>query len=239
MNKDILSELQLPEGFLKRHRVSVQMDTVEEAISFKSSYSENGIWTQIYDVNDYEVGVYKPGKEFFWDENKNINDMKPTIRKNNKDLDTVKSFTEIFEIFENMIKEKNLELLQILGSIFFRNSFMLDHHEVKNDIVRYQIPEKSLNYLKEHFPMVGEGIPIDVFLYFLDVIGLNEDVKYHTLGHDISTGTGRGNNFGTYANMMALFTGKQKLFKFAGSLGRPPSGVAPLSAKAAKEFFGI
>jgi hypothetical protein len=43
------------------------------------------------------------------------------------------------------------------------------------------------------------GEPIEVFLHYLELIALNEDVKYHTLGHDVfGTGVGRYNNLMTY-----------------------------------------
>jgi hypothetical protein len=246
MNNDINKELLMPEGTLKKFRTESQVSTINEAILFSKSFENKGCWTCIYKLREYEVGVYKPGKEYYENyyrddiDKRNINDMKPTIRKNGHDLDTIKSFTEIFEALEVLMKENNIELLRILGAIFFRNSFMLDHVRNEEKKFRYIIPENSRKYLMDHKPLIVENLPTDVFLYFLDVIGLNEDTKYFTLpNYDVSNGTGRGNNFSTYANLMAVFMQKQKLSKFAGSLSRPPTGIATLSQKAARDFFKI
>ncbi len=245
MNHDLNKELLLPQGTLKKFRKLPQEFSINEAISFPKSFENKGFWTTIYKIREFEIGVYKPGKEYYPDyygddiDKRNINDMKPMIRKNGLDIDTIKTFEEIFESLEFLMKEKNTELLRIFGAIFFRNSYMLDHSINDKSQYRYIIPENSRKYLMEHKPFIVENLPTDIFLYYLDVIGLNEDVKYYTHDYDVSDGTGRGNNFSTYANLMAVFMQKQKLAKFAGSLARIPTGIASLSQKAAREFFGI
>ena len=237
-NYDLKNELRLPDGNLGPIMKEAQANLVSEAKHFNKGTSEsNLIWTNLYQVSEYHVGVNKPGKEFFWEGNKqNINDMRPTIMKNNMELDVVQSFTDIFELFEDL-RDHDSNSLELLGCIIYRMAYMLDHKLNNENKYRLTVPRKSMRRLHERFPELG-GLPINVFIYYLEVISLNEDVKYDTLdGYDITKGVGRRNNLLTYVNLIAVLLGKQRIFKFAGALSRPPSGVAPITQKAAKGFF--
>ena len=118
-------------------------------------------------------------------------------------------------------------LLEVLASVMFRQAFMVDHKKIDGNW-RLDIPIASMQYLEEGKPK-NEGIPIKAFLYLLEVLALNESVKYFTLGHEIKTGVGRRNNLLTCCHLIAVLLQKTSLWKFAGSLSRPPSGVAPLA----------
>jgi hypothetical protein len=234
----INKELKLPDGNLGPIMKASQKSTVVEAKQFQIGSSENNqLWTKLYEIDGYKIGVIKPGKEYFWEGDKqNINDMRPTVRRDGEPLDIIQSFTEIFELFEDL-RNQDSESLELLGCILYRMAYMLDHNLNNQNKFRLSIPNHTSNRLMENFPKLG-SLPIRVFIYYLEVISLNEDVKYDTLdGFDITKGTGRRNNLLTNVNLIAVLLGKQRIFKFAGALARPPSGVAPITQKAAKEFF--
>ena len=70
----------------------------------------------------------------------------------------------------NNIEEK----LTVLGSIIFRMAWMCDH-VIKNNSVRLELLRKSLEFLSD-FEI--SGVPVEVYLKYLDLIATNEDVKY-------------------------------------------------------------
>ena len=105
--------------------------------------------------------------------------MRPTVRRNGEILDIIQSFTEIFELFEDL-RDKDVESLELLGCILFRMAYMLDHELNSENNFRLSLLDHTTNKLMERFPELG-GLPIRAFIYYLEVISLNEDVKYDTL----------------------------------------------------------
>ena len=90
------------------------------------------------------------------------------------------------------------------------------------------------------------GLPVEVFLFYLELIASNEDTKYQTLGYNIGKGFGRRNNLLTYSNVINVILQKHYLseeeflvsfMSFAGRLTSPPSGLNPITNKKAKESF--
>ena len=63
-----------------------------------------------------------------------------------------------------------------IGALFVRNAFLVDHGEIKPGIIRYKPPsKKTLPILyKKLF-----NIPLIVLIYYIELIALNEDVKYY------------------------------------------------------------
>ena len=224
----------------------IREQTILEAISFGKGYNkENKLYTPLYEYHNYDIGVSKPGKEVYEYSHKtkdggktnNENDMTPTIRFNRKNIGITPTFTEIFEVFENLMHEES-EILEVFGSIIIRMAFLCDHRKVEG-VYRYRFPSASSTFLKPSVKSLGE-LPIEVFFYMLETLALNEDVKYHTLGYNTFTlGYGRRNNLLTYAYIIAVFLRRASLSKFAGSFSRPPSGVAPLPQKEIFECFPI
>ena len=78
---------------------------------------------------------------------------------------------------------------------------------------------------------------IKCFLYYLELIALNEDTKYTTTGHTIKGGTGRYNNIMTYVHLIKVLLKRKNSFEdflgdfmtFAGNLTRIPTGLSPLA----------
>ncbi len=253
--EEINKELKLPDSKFRLGSFSTPIieETIEEAISFSSGEKDFKEKTILYHFNNIEIAAEKPGKEVFEDNirykngilDNNPNDMTPSIYIDNKRVPENLTFSDIFRIFEGFMKEENSDLLEVLASVMFRQAFMLDHKKIDGNW-RLDIPIASMQYLEEGKPQIKyleegkpqiEGIPIKAFLYLLEVLALNESVKYFTLGHEIKTGVGRRNNLLTCCHLIAVLLQKTSLWKFAGSLSRPPSGVAPLAQKNGREFF--
>lgn len=244
---DVNNELKLPEGSLRLGSDSKQVieETIKEAINFPSGISkEEQEVTKLYSYENIEIAVEKPGKEFFetgikyYDGKKanNPNDMTPAIYINNNRISKNLAFTDIFEIFEGFMKDDDTDSLEVLASILFRQAFMLDHFRNNNGDYRLVIPKNSLAFLESRKPFINE-IPIRAFILLLEVLALNESVKYFTLGYPIRGGIGRANNLLTCCHLIAVLLQRTSLWKFAGALSRPPSGVAPLAQKNGKEYF--
>jgi hypothetical protein len=113
---------------------------------------------------------------------------------------------------------------------------MVDHSKDSNGDWRYIPPQSIINLITSETSTI-KGIPILAFLHYLDAIGLNEDVKYNTLGYDTTKGYGRRNNMLTCVNLIAVILERYSISKFAGSFAKPPVGVSPISFKKALEIF--
>ena len=90
-----------------------------------------------------------------------------------------------------------------------RNAYLLDH----DDSLQYAPPAEAIEYLNSAISEY-EGISVEAYLHYLEMIALNEDVKYYTLGYDVHSGTGRKNNLLTYAHLIAILLGKGSLSNY-------------------------
>lgn len=224
-------------------------ERVLESINWLSGSENQILYQSIWaGENGYEVKLGKPGKEASVDYNRckykdghygnNPNDMKPMIFLNGSLLEnTVASFTDIFDELHklNNISEVASELMACL---LFRSAYMVDHEEVSEGVWRYDPPNEIVEKISEYISNI-DGMPVIVFLNFLDVLAWNEDTKYHTLGYDITKDTGRRNNLLTCVNVIGVLLNKVKLSKFAGSFSRPPSGISAISRKEAFSCFPL
>ncbi len=149
------------------------------------------------------------------------------------------TFGDMFEMVETLMRA-DLFGLEILGMQLFRGAFMLDHKKNSEGNWRLNIPEPIMGMLEERIPMVTD-IPIGVFICFLDVLGLNEDVKVYTLGYsDLKHDYGRPNTLLTFTHLIAVFLHRRSLAKFAGAFARAPIGIAPIpKTKIALECFPL
>jgi len=240
--KDILiinKELSLPVGLkLSPSARPCRIEMLKEAIRWpKGRNQEKRKITKIYKSGDFVVAVGKPGKEaapgfkrkhyITGAATNNPNDMNPFIMKKGKKVGNDLTFGAMFEQIEYLM-HADMFGLEILGMFIFRMAFVLDHKKNQKNQWRYTLPQKSLAILKKRLPEVG-NVPVDVFLYFLDILALNEDVKMHTLGYENAQHDyGRINTLLTFAHLVAVLLNRRSLAKFAGTFARPPSGMAPL-----------
>jgi hypothetical protein len=260
----LAEELRIPDKINRKISSSTREQMIAEAISLVSGDdSSNQIFSEYYRVSDfYKIGFLKPGKEAEPDYARcnharackccdgtlrgtnNQNDMLPVILNldGSKVLDFDASFTDIFDSMSSMFRKSPIAL-DILGSLLFRSAFVLDHSisedefELGKPRFRFAPSKFVLMKLESECPEVM-NIPIRDFVFLLEVLALQEDVKYDTLGYEVSTkGYGRRNNLLTCAHCIAVLMGRAKLSKFAGSFARPPAGVSPMPQKEAPNFF--
>jgi len=216
-----------------------RVEMLKEAIGWPKGVSqEERKITKIYKAGNFVVAVGKPGKEAALDFKRkhyitgattnNRNDMNPFIMEKGVKLGNDLTFSELFENIEHLMRADTFGL-EVLGMLIFRMAFMLDHLQDKEKRWRYIIPDKSLAILKKRLPKIG-NVPADAFLYFLDVLALNEDVKMHTLGHENAKyDYGRINTLLTFTHLISVLLNRRSLAKFAGAFARPPSGLAPIA----------
>lgn len=224
-----------------------RVDMLTEAVWFpKGQNQDKRIMTELYKDGVFVVAVGKPGKEAAPDFKRrhyktgvtmnNANDMNPSIIESGKRREDDLTFSDLFEQIEHLMRA-DLIGLELLGTLIFRMAFMLDHKQKTARKWRYEPPEKTLAVLRKRIPSVGT-VPVKVFLYFLDVLALNEDVKVHTLGHENAEHDyGRINTLLTFAHLIGVLLNRCSLAKFAGAFARPPAGMAPLPK--IKGLFGV
>ena len=241
-----------------------------EALSWKSGPSQDKReTTRLYHHDGFDVGARKPGKEAAPEYNRikhykncpccsgelegtnNPNDMLPIILKNDQMVPDTQpwTFEYMFNSIEKLMRQDTLGI-ELLGSILFRMAFMIDHKE-ENGNWRLELPETTVSELEKRIPTIGD-VPARVFIYFLEILAINEDIKVHTLGYvDIKqlkpqtkkgfsfVDYGRTNTLLTFCHLIAVLLMKKPLSKFAYSFARPPSGMAPLPKTKGSEVFEL
>lgn len=246
----INKEVSLPDEKLTSFARSRRLEAVNEALTWEKGSSQvNRKVKKLYFLEDYIIGVAKPGKEAAPDyrecthyitrqKTNNPNDMLPVIFKSGKMIDEILSFEDIFERIEKLM-HSDLFGLELMGMLLFRAAFMVDHRKEEGKYWRYYPPIKSTAILEERIPLVS-GIPVRVFLHFLEVLSLNEDVKVYTLGYnDFRQDYGRINTLLTLVHLIAVLLNRKSLAKFAGSFARPPAGIAPIPKTKITEVFPL
>ena len=184
-------------------------------------------------TSSFEIFVEKPGKEAYREKNPNIHDMRIYIKENSREIIEIgKAFKDIFKSLEDIKEHK--KALDLMAYIFIRNAFCYDH----NNSYDYLPSNILIEEIKKDLDEI-HGLPVDVFLHFLDLIAANEDVKYSNKGHSMGAGTGRRNNLLTYVNVIALLQGKIKIWELIGALSSGAAGVAQISTKSLYENFPL
>ncbi len=226
-----------------------KMVRINEAIAWPAGTSQvNKAYQAIWAGNQYEVRLGKPGKEAeptydacrYKDGHKgnNPNDMWPCIWDGKRIIDKSATFTDVFDELQALIRTEPV-CLELIACLLFRSAFMIDHIDIGGGRWRYHPPRYVVDLIAQYAPS-AYGVPTEVFLHYLDALAWNEDVKYHTLGYDITKGgTGRENNLLTCVNIIGVFLDKIPLSKFAGAFARPPVGISAISRKKALEVFPL
>jgi len=161
---------------------------IEEAIAFEEGTIENPIKHLISALpNGKESYFFKPGKET---QRKvpNIYDMSPNVGANGISETESWTFEKIWEylIKISIISQDTFKKVLVL---LYRNCFQLDHKETEGGKLRYLPSEEIQEYIKniEYFVLRGgfyekfcsKEIGLLEYIYFIDLLGWNEDVKYH------------------------------------------------------------
>jgi len=160
---------------------------IAEAIAFESGTIVEPTKTLISTLpNQKESYFFKPGKET-QRAIPNIHDMFPNV--GSKNISETDGFT--FEvIWEYLIKISIINQLTFkkVLVLLYRLCFLLDHNEIEKDKIRYSPSPEVLDYISKMDFALKDGfkdkfkkneIGLLEFLHFVDLLGWNEDVKYH------------------------------------------------------------
>ncbi|MBI3600894.1 MAG: hypothetical protein HY097_09695 [Nitrospinae bacterium] len=160
---------------------------IAEAIAFEGGTIENPKRHLISTLpNGKESYFLKPGKET-QRAIPNIHDMFPNVGISNKSETEGYTFEIIWEYLIK-ISIINQRIFKKVLVLLYRLCFLIDHKEIEEGKIRYSPSEKMLDYIgkidfaiKEGFKdkFKKDGIGLLEFLHFIDILGWNEDVKYH------------------------------------------------------------
>ncbi|MFH1050126.1 MAG: hypothetical protein V1779_04240 [bacterium] len=167
--------------------IELRKNRIDEAISFKSGTIKKQRKVIICKLpNDKEVFFLKPGKETTR-KKPNIHDMWPGVGINSLNEFAGYSFDTIWEhlIKIGIINQITLKKVLIL---LYRICYMLDHTYIGKNRVRYNPNKDIIDYIKLIDYSIKEGyndkfktqsVGLMEYLHFVDLLGWNEDVKYH------------------------------------------------------------
>lgn len=221
-------------GEYRARQLQIKKQLIDEAIDWPGNPIEGKyIYTKVWECGSFSVQFGKYGKEYYRTERRNINDMFPAVFENDKKREFDASFEVIFKLIEHLHFSGNNDSIIVLGCLFIRNAFLVDHEVIKDATIIYNPPQKAVDYLENS---IGEylGVPINAFLHYVDAIAWQEDVKYTTLGSKLSQDIGRTNNMLTYANFCACLLGRSS---FAKMLQNYKYGVSPLKKSIIPSIF--
>ena len=126
--------------------------------------------------NGMDVYFLKPGKEANNTKRPNPHDMTPIVCDTSYKL----RFDEVWTALSK-ISLVNFEHFKAVLVVVYRNAYLLDHIESSPGMIRYQPKQQIHDILKSIEDEVGEVHPFGLMglMHFLDILGWNEDVKYH------------------------------------------------------------
>ena len=160
---------------------------IEEAISFESGTIENPIKHLISTLpNGKESYFFKPGKETVR-KKPNVYDMWPNVGKNGISETENWTFEKIWEYLIKISIINQITFKKILV-LLYRNCFLIDHKEIKEGKFRYLPSNEISDYIEKIEFGLKDGfmdkfktneIELLEYLHFIDLLGWNEDVKYH------------------------------------------------------------
>lgn len=208
IKKRLRTELQSLRGNSDRkQRVNeLRRKRIEEAIGWKGGPNPDNPETITVDtVNGYEAHFLKPGKEVENTE-PNPHDMAPRVGE----LYTDFTFEDTWAVISKA-GLTDFESFRFLLVLLYRNTYFLDHQEVDGSI-RYRPDDEIRECIDAVDEALGGVIPggVHELLYFLDLLGWNEDVKYQSGNKEYTLEdnfyTGRMNNMLTSINIPYKFS---------------------------------
>ena len=166
--------------------ISQRIKRIIEAIEFEGGTIEKPKKHLISTLaNGSEICFLKPGKE---SQRKipNIHDMFPNIGINNENITIGFTFEVIWEYLIKISIINQITFKKILV-LLYRLCFFMDHHEIQG-LIRYSPSKELLDYISKIDFSIKEGfkdkfkkneIGLMEYINFVDLLGWNEDVKYH------------------------------------------------------------
>jgi len=181
------------------------------------------------------LGVRNPHDMFPYVEKENIlMSVKRRYLKNGTTKVTPWTFEHIFSLIENAYNSAEVQFaLELMGSIMVRIAYMLDHHEDADNVLKLSLPKLATKEMSERLPELGDEefkVPIEAVIYFLDILGFNEDIKvdvcgYRDLKREYAKSTkpqdnGRTNTLLTISHMLAAILHRRPIGEFSYGLHR-------------------
>lgn len=165
-------------------------DMINEAIGFEGTLSEPKHHV-IAERGSITLLFEKPGKEAI--AGTNVNDMRPMVIVNGRPLDPP-SFSFIWSDLTN-IAMADFEAFKAVLLLIYRNAFLLDHINVGGGHGwRYRPSSGISDAIAELDRTVGDRSEFGSvwgLLGFVDLLGWNEDVKYHSVDGKASFAEGK------------------------------------------------
>lgn len=149
---------------------------IREALSWEGGTQENPKRHLVAILpNGVEVYFLKPGKEAKRTI-PNPNDMLPVVGNFNMKL----KFEDVWQ-YLSRISVVDFEEFRIVLTLIYRNAYFLDHVAKQDDKVRYEPSREIAICIDDIDKRVGGVSPIGLMglFNFLDILGWNEDMKYH------------------------------------------------------------
>ena len=160
---------------------------IEEAIAFESGTIAKPKKHLISTLPNGKASYfYKPGKET-QRTIPNIHDMFPNVGSNDKSETDGYNFEVIWEYLIRISIINQITFKKVLV-LLYRLCFLLDHQEITKGKLRYAPSQEMLDYISKIDFALKEGfkdkfkkdeIGLLEYLHFIDLLGWNEDVKYH------------------------------------------------------------
>lgn len=154
--------------------VRMRMSRIEEAVGWKPGTVKK---PRKYTVDELpggeEVYFLKPGREVARRRGRNPHDMTPLVGANPEWRPT------FVDVWEALLGLEDEEVFKAVLVLIYRSAYMLDHGEVKGGY-RYRPDLGVVRGLEERAGSPPRPFPgLLGLLHFLDLLGWNEDVKYH------------------------------------------------------------
>ncbi|MDR0927232.1 MAG: hypothetical protein LBO69_05640 [Ignavibacteria bacterium] len=195
-----------------------------EAVSFSSGTIEKQKKHIISILpNGKETYFLKPGKETIRT-NPNIYDMFPNVGKDNASETDSFSFDVIWEYLLKISIINQITFKKVLV-LLYRLCYFIDHKEIAKKI-RYSPSKELLDYidkidfsLKDGFrdKFKKDEIGLLEFLNFVDLLGWNEDVKYHTVNNQPNF-INYGKNVGRINTILSIISVPLKINDFLDNI---------------------
>jgi hypothetical protein len=126
--------------------------------------------------NSVEVYFLKPGKEVFNQKRPNPNDMLPVVGS----PDVMLKFDDIWT-YLSKVSVIDFDDFKAILIIIYRIAYFIDHVERSEGVIRYEPNREIMDSIGRIDANVGDVLPFRLMglFHFLDLLGWNEDMKYH------------------------------------------------------------
>jgi hypothetical protein len=215
----------------------------EEALGWtKGTDPDHPAFTPVYAVGSNEVRAGRPGKEAARPTNPNDDDTFPAVFEGRNDIGFVPTLETYFDdVFELATRDHRSG--QLVGALLYRSIHLLDHHPNALGHLRWEPDVAVLDEIRRRTPTIevetfGGLRPLDIEAYLksLEVLLLNEDIKYGRLRLDDG---GRPNTLSTILAVVAVGAGELTVAKLAYSMaiGRGVVGQRVMNRALAVQLF--